>query len=100
MDQLENALKRVMSSYEAYEDELNSIEDSEEGGMLDTSVLCSIANSTPFLVSTIRQLKNEKSELESVIGNIEEGYRGSGVELDEKLDEYFHGGKSPLREGS
>ena len=49
----------------------------------------------------VRMIKEERNKVqlyEHVLNLIEEGYRGSGNDLDEILDKYFYGGTSPVRD--
>ncbi|WP_404466563.1 hypothetical protein [Planococcus rifietoensis] len=50
------------------------------------------------LYDELQREKRYSEKLTQVINDIEEGYRGSETDLFEILDEYFHGGKSPVRD--
>ncbi|MEX3625332.1 hypothetical protein [Viridibacillus arvi] len=62
MTQLDEALNKIKSQYEAYEGELKAIENDEEG-CFETSVLYGLADSIPFLIETINSLKIELKQL-------------------------------------
>lgn len=49
------------------------------------------------LYNELQREKRYSEKLMKVINDIEDGYRGSDSELEEVLDNYFHGGESPVR---
>ena len=57
---MDKIIARLKSQYEAFENELNVIEDSEDG-MIDIDLACSLAESVPYL---IKQLEEKQAELD------------------------------------
>jgi hypothetical protein len=62
MNELEKTLKRIEDTYSAYENELEA---GGDDGILDISVLCSLADSVPYLIETIREQRKIIEEKET-----------------------------------
>lgn len=45
----------------------------------------------------MEKLKKENEKMKKIINSIEKAYRNTGADLEETLDKYFYGGKSPIR---
>lgn len=58
---MEDILKRLERQYSAYEAERNS---DDEDGMIDIALACELADSIPYLISTIREQKERLKEYE------------------------------------
>jgi len=53
-EKLEKVIKRLEHKYSAYEAEINS---DDEEGMIDVSLACELADSIPYLISVIKELR-------------------------------------------
>ena len=50
------------------------------------------------LIRNETQLELENERYREVINKLEEAYRSNQADIDEALDSYFYGGKSPVRD--
>lgn len=85
---LEKVLNRLKRQYEAYENELNVINDDTDG-MIDISVACSLANSIPYLINQIEKQQKELSFMKDGCNYNNEAHKNTleKLERDEKAIE-------------
>lgn len=55
---MEEILKRLQRKYEPYNKERE-----DEEGMIDVALACELADSVPYLIKTIRELRTENEKL-------------------------------------
>jgi hypothetical protein len=63
MSTLDSVLKRLRSQSKVYENEQHNIDDEDDGGVIDVSLACGLADSIPYLIKTI---ENQLNEIESL----------------------------------